>query len=169
VKRAEITAALIIAIFSIYAAWKSTELPISWVRGRGPGGGTFPFYLSIIMLVSAIVIIVRALRGKIPEAWVTQPYFDPGEIKSVFLHAASIIIAVASNYVIGTYVAIILLLEFHTRFMGRHSWPLTITVALVTAVVIFLFFEILMQQIMPKGLTEPLFDPIFELFNATPS
>lgn len=168
-KRAEIIAGLAIAIFSIYAAWKSTELPIGWVRGRGPGGGTFPFWLSIIMLVCAVVIVIKALRGKLPEGWVDKPYFDELELKSVLLHGGSIVVAVASIYVIGTYGAIILLLVFHMRYMGRHSWTSTIVVSLVTVVVVFLFFEILMQQIMPKGYTDPLFDPIFQFFNAPSS
>lgn len=171
VKRAEISAGLIIAIFSIYAAWKSTELPISWVHGRGPGGGAFPFYLSIIMLISALFIVVRALRGKIPEGWAGQPYFDRAELNSVLMHAGSLVGAVASIYVIGTYGAIMLLLIFHMRVMGRgrHSWPATLAVAIITPIAVFLFFEILMQQIMPKGYTEPLFDPIFSLFSTSSS
>lgn len=167
-KRAEIWAGLTIALFSIYTAWKSLELPISWVKGRGPGGGTFPFYLSLIMLFCAVMIMFRAARGKIPAAWVGQPYFDRIELKSVLLHAGSLIVAIGSIYIIGTYGAIMGLLVFHMRVMGRgrHSWLMTITLAIVIPVVVFLFFEILMQQVMPKGLTEPLFDPIFGLFNA---
>ncbi|MEJ2345694.1 MAG: tripartite tricarboxylate transporter TctB family protein [Gammaproteobacteria bacterium] len=170
-KRAEIWGGVVIAIFSIYAAWMSAQLPITWVRGRGPGAGTFPFYLSMIMLVCSIVIVIRALRGKIPEAWVDQPYFDKAEFKSVSLHAGSLIAAIASIYVIGTYGAIMGLILFHMRVMGRgrHSWLSTILLTILIPVGVFLFFEILMQQIMPKGLTEPLFNPIFELFNATPS
>lgn len=170
-KRAEIIAGLVIIVFSIYAAWLSTALPISWVRGRGPGGGTFPFYLSIIMLLSALMIVIRALLGKIPEAWVGQSYFDRAELKSVLMHAGSLVGAVASIYVIGTYGAIMALIVFHMRVMGRgrHSWPATLAVAIITPIVVFLFFEILMQQIMPKGYTEPLFDPIFNLFSASPS
>jgi putative tricarboxylic transport membrane protein len=26
--------------------WKSTELPIGFISGRGPGGGAWPFWLS---------------------------------------------------------------------------------------------------------------------------
>lgn len=167
-RRAEIVAGIVIALFSVYTAWLSTALPISWVKGRGPGGGTFPFYLSLIMLVCAVMIVARALRGRLPAAWAGRRYFEPLELKSVALHAGSVVAAVASIYVVGVYGAIMFLLVTHMRFIGtrKHSWALTIAVALVTPVVIFLFFEILMQQVLPKGYTEPLFDPLFEFFNA---
>ncbi len=48
---AEIVTAGILALFSIYLMVKSTELPIGFVSGRGPGGGLWPFWLSAIMLV----------------------------------------------------------------------------------------------------------------------
>ena len=40
---AEFSMALVMAIFSVYLMWKSTELPIGWIDGEGPGGGAFPF------------------------------------------------------------------------------------------------------------------------------
>ncbi len=167
-KRAEIAAAAVLALFSAYAAIKSTELPIDWVRGRGPGGGMFPFYLSLIMLASCLVIIGRAAAGRIPEAWVGKAYFTRVEFKHAMLHAGSLVIALASIYVIGTYGAIVLLLVAHMRFLGRrrHGWGAVIALSVATPVAIFLFFEILMQQILPKGYTDPLFYPIFAFFNA---
>lgn len=169
--RAEIVAGFAIVIMSIYTAVLSAELPITWVSGRGPGGGFFPFWLSIIMLVSALVIIGKALLGKVPQEWKTQRYFESAEARAVGWHAFSLIAALAIVPIVGAYGAIIFLLVFHMQFMGRgrYSWLTTIAVAIGVPVIIFLFFEILMQEILPKGLTEPLFDPVFALFSMSPS
>ncbi len=170
-KRAEIVAAAVLAVFSAYAAVKSTELPIDWVRGRGPGGGMFPFYLSLIMLASALIIMVRGIAGRIPAAWTDKRYFSGVELKNATMHAGSLVVALASIYVIGTYGAIVFLLVTHMRFLGRrkHRWGTVIAMSVATPVTIFLFFEILMQQVLPKGYTDPLFYPIFAFFNAPAS
>lgn len=170
-RRAEIMAGLVLIGLSIYTAFLSAELPITWVRGRGPGAGFFPFWLSIIMIASALIIVIKASLGKIPERWKNRRYFEPAEGKAVFFHVVSILVALAIVPVVGTYGAIIFLLVFHMKVMGRgrHSWLTTIAVAILVPVCIFLFFEIMMQEILPKGMTEPLFDPLFALFNASSS
>jgi hypothetical protein len=48
--------------------------------------------------------------------------------------------------------------------MGKHSWSLTATLAVSIPVVIFYFFEITLKIILPKGITEPLFLPLYKLF-----
>jgi hypothetical protein len=50
------------------------------------------------------------------------------------------------------------------RTLGRHSWTESITLALITPVVTFFFFEILLHITLPKGYLEPLFYPLFDLF-----
>ena len=57
-RRAEYVMAVVMAIFSLYLMWKSAELPIGWEPKRGPGGGAFPFWLSLGMLdhVDAILL-----------------------------------------------------------------------------------------------------------------
>ena len=62
-KRADLIAALALAILSLYMMWKSTELPIGWEPGRGPGGGAFPFWLSVGMLITSGLIVIRNLAG----------------------------------------------------------------------------------------------------------
>ena len=56
---AELVMAAVMALFSLYLMWKSTELPIGWLPGRGPGGGAFPFWLSAGMLICCGAVIVN--------------------------------------------------------------------------------------------------------------
>ena len=64
------------AIFSLYLMWKSAELPIGWEHRRGPGGGAFPFWLSLGMLICCAVIFYRGLRGKTPESQSDESFMD---------------------------------------------------------------------------------------------
>ncbi len=59
---AELSMAVVMAIFSLYLMWKSTELPIGWIPNAGPGGGAFPFWLSLGMLLCCLWMIGRWVR-----------------------------------------------------------------------------------------------------------
>ncbi len=78
--------------------------------------------------------------------------------------AIALIITVALFSFIGIYGALPLFLIFYVRFMGKHSWKLTATLAILIPVVIFYFFEITLKIILPKGITEPLFLPLYKIF-----
>jgi hypothetical protein len=64
---------------------------------------------------------------------------------------------------LGTYVAIPLFLVFYLRVVGRRGWGLTLALALATPVALFLFFEATLRILLPKGITEPLFFPLYGL------
>jgi hypothetical protein len=63
-RQGEISLVGILALFSIYLMWKSAELPIGYIRGQGPGGGFWPFWLSLGMLLSCASIAWNWSRGK---------------------------------------------------------------------------------------------------------
>ncbi len=65
VRTAELLMALMMGVFSIYLMYKSTELPIGWIEDEGPGGGTWPFWLAAIMLLSCIGILVNWFLKKV--------------------------------------------------------------------------------------------------------
>ncbi len=71
---------------------------------------------------------------------------------------------VGALHVIGTYFAVPLFLLFYMRAMGRHNWPLSLAVSVATPVVSFFFFEIALRITLPKGYSEPLFYPLYDLF-----
>jgi hypothetical protein len=77
--------------------------------------------------------------------------------------AGSLGAMIALIHWIGVYGAIPLFLIFYVRVLGGHSWLKTLTIALTTPVLTFLFFEVALKITLPKGYTEPLFYPIFDL------
>ncbi|MDP6121807.1 MAG: tripartite tricarboxylate transporter TctB family protein [Rhodospirillales bacterium] len=161
---AELVMAVAMAVFSLLLMWKSTELPIGWIPGEGPGGGAFPFWLSAAMLLCCIAIIVRwALRAS-PPSRSTAPYMAPHTLKLFALVAGSLTVMVGLIHVIGVYISLPLFMIFYMRALGRHSWKTVGGIAVATPVVSFLFFEIALKIELPKGMTEPLFYPLYDIF-----
>jgi hypothetical protein len=155
--------ALIMAACSIGFMVKSAELPIGWIPREGPGGGAFPFWLAAGMLVCCIWIIVNWVRGTSPPSRSEEPFMDGQTLLLVGAAAGSLAAMIGLVHVIGVYFAVPLFLMFYMRFMGRHSWALTVSLALVVPVVTFFFFEGALKITLPKGYSEPLFYPLYEL------
>jgi hypothetical protein len=164
VRTAELLMALLMAAFSIYLMVKSTELEIGWIDEEGPGGGTWPFWLATIMLISCGGILFNWFRKHGSIATSTKTYIEAHVLGDVAAVAGALIVTVALFSFIGIYGALPLFLIFYLRFMGKHSWSLTATLTVLIPVVIFYFFEITLKIILPKGITEPLFIPLYKIF-----
>ena len=85
-------------------------------------------------------------------------------LKVFLLNAGALIAMVGLFHIVGAYGAIPAFLIFYLRFLGGHSWRLTGAFAFFAPIVTFLFFEIALQKTLPKGYTDPWFDPIFAFF-----
>jgi hypothetical protein len=159
-RRAEIITAGILALFSIYLMWKSTELEIGYIRGEGPGGGAWPFWLSAIMLICTAVIAYNGYRRTSPPSQSEERLLDPYGRKMLLLVGGGIIGFVALVHIISMYGAMFVFLIYYLRFLGRHRWSMTMAISIVMPVVFFFFFEALMRVTMPKGMkfTEPVFN-----------
>ena len=163
-RMAELVMAVVMAVFSLYLMWKSAELPIGWIPGEGPGGGAWPFWLATGMLLCCIAIVYRWARRLTPESRSEDVYMDSRAFKLFLLNAGALAAMIGLFHIVGAYGAIPAFLIFYLRFMGGHSWRLTGTFAVVTPVITFLFFEIALQKTLPKGVTDPWFEPIFAFF-----
>ncbi len=161
---AEFVMALFMALFSLYLMWKSTELPIGWIPNEGPGGGAFPFWLSLGMLLCCIWMLVRWARRTSPPSRSTEVYMTPQALKWFLLVAGSLTVMIGLIHIIGVYGAIPLFLIFYIRFLGRHSWLITGSLVFCTPIAAFFFFEIALKKTLPKGFTEPLFYPLYDIF-----
>ncbi len=161
---AELSMAVVMAIFSLYLMWKSTELPIGWIPAEGPGGGAFPFWLSLGMLLCCLWMIGRWVTRTSPPSRSTEPFMTPQTLKLFLLVAGSLAAMIGLIHIIGVYGAVPLFLIFYIRFLGRHSWAIAGSLAVSTPIAAFLFFEIALKKTLPKGYTEPLFYPLYDFF-----
>ncbi len=163
-RKAEYVMAAVMALFSLYLMYKSAELPIGWQPRKGPGGGAFPFWLSLGMLICCAVIAFRAWRGSTPESRSLEPYMDRVTLRHFLITAGSISAMVGLFHVVGVYGAVPLFFIFYIRFVGRHSWWVAGAMAICTPIFMFFFFEIGLRILLPKGYTEELFYPLYGYF-----
>lgn len=163
-RRAELIMALAMAAFSLYLMVRSAQLPIGWIPESGPGSGTFSFWLGAGMLACTIWIILRWATRTGPLARSTEPFMDRGSLRLFLWGVAWLAGMIAAIQIIGVYGAVPLFLLLYLRFLGRHRWPQTVAIAAATPVITFFVFEIALKIALPKGLTEPFFFPLFDLF-----
>jgi len=157
--KAESLIALSLMGLSAYFMWHATVLPIWWVEEQGPGGGAFPFWLSLIMGLCAAGIFARSLGAPLGDR-----FFYGGTLRPLGTVTVALIVTVALVDVMGAYVALGLFLLWYLRIFGRHGWVLTGSLTVCTLLFLFFFFEVTLKILLPKGLTEPLFIPLYALF-----
>lgn len=161
----EIVTAGVLALLSIYLMVKSTELNVGYVRGEGPGGGFWPFWLSGIMLLSTVAIAINWWRGTSPPSQSDEPVLDDYGWKMLGLVGGGIIGFVALINIISMYGAMAVFLLYYLKFLGRHSWFLTLILVIFLPIGFFFFFEGAMRITMPKGMpfTEPVFNVLYDI------
>jgi hypothetical protein len=163
VRTAELLMAIALTLLSVAFMVKSAELSIGWVPGRGPGAGAWPFWLSLGMLITCLATIYRWFKGVTPESRSTEVFMTKGAVSIVGTAVAALTALLIGIQTIGIYFSLILFLLFFIRIVGRHAWLTTLAIALLTPVFIFCLFEWALTIPLPKGLSEPLFYPIYGL------
>ncbi|WP_350333148.1 tripartite tricarboxylate transporter TctB family protein [Coralliovum pocilloporae] len=174
-RKAELITCTILGILSLYLMWKSGEPPawnpdvgrfanIGFIEGEGPGSGFWPFWLSLVMFLSCVWTGINWVRRTSPPSRSQQQYLDTYGKKMVVFVGGGIFGFLILIGFLGFYGAIPLFLIYYLKFLGRHSWLTTISIAVATPVVCFFFFDIAMRIVLPKGHLEPLFLPLYDIF-----
>ncbi|MEL7428796.1 MAG: tripartite tricarboxylate transporter TctB family protein [Pseudomonadota bacterium] len=150
-----------IMALSVYFMVHATVLPIGWngMTG-GPGGGAFPFWLSAIMFVCGGLVLLRSFAADAKASF----SFDHEMLVPLLSVIASLIVTVALIPILGAYVALCLFLIWYLRIYGKHSWKLTLPIVVGTPIFLFFFFEVTLKILLPKGVTEPFFIPLYAAF-----
>ena len=175
VRTAELLMALLMAAFSGYLMIKSAELPYGWIPDEGPGGGAWPFWLSAIMLICCGAMLVNWVRGTSAPSMSRESFFQPGVLRDSGSVAVALFLTIGVFEgltlggvpvlpALGAYVGIFLFMVFYVGILGRHSFMTTALFSIIVPVATFMFFELALKIILPKGMTEPFFLPIFKYF-----
>lgn len=166
VRTTEILVAIILTLCSIGLMIKSAELNIGWIDGKGPGSGAWPFWLSTGMLASCLWTIVRWFRRQTPESVSEEIFITRQTAVVVGTSMFSILFLIAATQWLGVYIALILFMFGYLKFIGRHSWPLTLSFTICVPVFIFCLFEWALKITLPKAFTDEAFYPTYDLIYA---
>lgn len=162
-RRAEIVMAVVLALLSIYLMWKSTELDVGYIKGEGPGGGAWPFWLSGIMLICTGFIAFNWFKRSSPPSQSDEPLLDSYGKTMLLMVGGGIFGFIALIGVFSMYGAMFLFLIYYLRFLGRHTWHVTMAISVSAPIMFFFFFEALMRITLPKGMI--FMEPIFNYLN----
>jgi hypothetical protein len=139
-------AIMALAALVMYDNWR---LGSKWASD-GPQAGYFPFYVGLIMFVSAGATFLLALRKKGPD----RVFVDLQQFRSVLAILIPSAVYVAAVYLIGIYIASALFLAFFMRVHGGYGPAMIAPVALGMPIFLFVLFEMWFLVPLPKGPVE---------------
>lgn len=163
-RRAEFVTAIVLALLSVYLMWKSGEGPewdteyVHWsnigvnIDNSGPGKGFWPFYLALGMLISCVWIIINAIRRRSPPSQSDEPFMDSYAKKMLLFVGGGLIGFLFLIDLVSMYAAIAIFMLYYMLFLGRHPIMLSIVTSLVVPFWLYLFFDIVMTKVQPKGM-----------------
>ena len=151
-KTAEIVVAAVFMLLGAIVIFDSVRLGIGWGED-GPEAGYFPFYVALIICVSSLINLARALTVR-PEKH--KAFVETGQLKLVLAVLVPTAIYTALIGWLGIYVASILFVGFFMRWLGKYPWWNVLAVSVGNSVVFFLIFEIWFSIPLPKGPIEAL-------------
>jgi len=142
----EIWTAAIVLLFGAIVVYDSQRLGSRW-GDDGPQPGYFPFYIGLLICLSAIAILVRALRNR--DA--STSFVSRGQLKLILVVLVPTAVYVALVSTLGFYVSSTLYIAFFMWWLGKYSWLKIVPVAVGVSVAFFLTFEIWFRVPLPKG------------------
>ena len=142
-----ITAVLFLA-FGLTVMIGSLKLGASW-GADGPEAGYFPFYISLIILLSSTVTLYQAAivnKKKKTELFVEKEPFK--QVMAVLLPAAVFVLGVQ---LIGIYVSSALYIAIFMVWLGKYPIWKAVAVSIGVSVALYLMFEFWFQVPLPHG------------------
>ena len=119
----------------------------------GPQAGYFPFYVGVLVCLSALVNFVMALVNRKDAG---REFVDLEKLKLVLAVLVPAVIYVGLISWIGIYVASVIFIAFFMRWLGKYAWWKVAVVSVGVMVAFFLIFEIWFLVPLPKGPVENL-------------
>jgi putative tricarboxylic transport membrane protein len=149
----DIVVALLLMGVAAIVITDSVRLGFRWREVEGPASGYFPFYIGLIIAISSLVNLIRAIRsGDGTKTFVTQQAFR--RVLAVLIPLAFYVLVVG---MIGIYIASAIYIALFMWYFGRYPLPKGIGIGVAVSLVLFMMFEIWFLVPLPKGPVEDFF------------
>ncbi len=144
--------AVIIFVVGVVVVVEARRLGAGWTDD-GPGSGYFPFYIGLIVCISALGIFYQAVFAKSRD---TDAFVDReqlGRVLSVLLPAVVFVLAIVF---VGIYVAAAIYITLFMIVLGKYPWAKSLFLGLMVSAFFFAMFEVWFKVPLYKGSLDPL-------------
>ena len=152
-KSAEIVVSALFFLVGALVMYDSMRLGMRWVEVHGPQPGYFPFYVALIICISALVNMASAVLTRVDK---NKTFVQRGQLKLVLTVLVPTAIYAGAVTWIGIYAASFLFIGFFMRWLGKYPWWKVAAVSLGAVTVFYLIFERWFLVPLPKGPVESL-------------
>jgi len=143
----EIAVALMFLVFAIVVMQGSIKLGSSW-GSDGPQAGYFPFYISLIILISSSATLIQAVRQKELS---NETFVDKGPFRQVLAVLIPAFFFTLSMQLIGIYVSAAIYIAFFMIWIGKYAVWKSIALGVAISVALYMMFEYWFQIPLPSG------------------
>jgi hypothetical protein len=135
-----LAAAVVVIAFGVFALVLSVKLGIG--SPESPAAGTWPFVISLVLVILGIVLAVVAARTKDAEKFSSASW-------AVLLGLASMVAFGLTAGVIGFEIPGVLLAFFWLKVLGREGWRTSIIASVSIVVAFYLIFVVALSTSIP--------------------
>jgi hypothetical protein len=150
----EIIVATALLLFGALIAGASAQLGARW-GGDGPQAGYFPFYIGAIIVVSSLVTLVQAIRGRTPRQG--EAFVERGQLKQIFAVLVPALAYVLAIQWFGIYASSAVYIAIFMIWLGKYPWWKSALLGVAVSASLFMMFEKWFQVALHKG---TLYDPL---------
>jgi len=146
-----VVAAILFAAGAV-VIFEARRLGAGW-SSDGPGAGYFPFYIGLILCISALGVIWQSRSKKTRDE---RPFVDSEQLPrvlSVLLPAAVYVLAI---WLLGLYVASAVYIALFMIILGKYPALKSVLLGVILSALFFMMFEVWFKVPLYKGLLEPL-------------
>jgi putative tricarboxylic transport membrane protein len=153
VRTMDIVVAIVLLVASAIVITDSARLGFRWQAVEGPASGYFPFYIGLMIAVSSIVNLIRAIRSTDGDkTFVSKPAF-----RRVLAVLIPLTVYVFFIGMIGIYVASAIFIALFMWHFGNYSPQRGAAIGVAVSLALFAMFEIWFLVPLPKGPIEDFF------------
>ena len=148
VRAMDIITSIVFLAIALTVIIGSLKLGASW-GPDGPEAGYFPFYISLIILLSSTVTLYQA--AIVNKKKKTESFVDSEPLKQVMAVLLPAIVFVLGVQLIGIYVSSALYIAIFMVWLGKYPIWKAVAVSVGVSVALYLMFEFWFQVPLPHG------------------
>jgi len=142
----------ILLLIGVVVVIEARRLGAGW-QDDGPGSGYFPFYIGLILCISAIGVFYQAMLGKARDTGAFVNRVQLGRVLSVLLPSMVYVLGIMF---LGIYVASAIYIGLFMIILGKYSVAKGVLLGVAVSAFFFVLFEVWFKVPLFKGKFAPL-------------